>query len=210
MRRSFPQNATQLSNSDMILITGTMIPESGGDYAYIEYAFGPLLAFLYLWSALLVIIPAGTAITALTFGYYILQPFWPDCSAPEDAVRLVAAAVICKPNFTIAFYIFLELLFNRFIDCYQLLQCQISGQGPGHLYCYQGICLGCDYHDRACLGSLWSHRQLSRFHEWKQLQVWNNTLLYSQSNWTKQTLLGLDPLHLLFILESTPTLDGTI
>ncbi len=50
-----------------------MIPKSGGDYAYISECFGPLPAFLYLWGALLVIMPAGNAITALTFGYYLLQ-----------------------------------------------------------------------------------------------------------------------------------------
>jgi len=72
-----------------------MIPASGGDYAYIGRAFGPLPAFLYLWAALLVIMPAGNAITALTFGYYLLQPFWPECDAPADAVRLAAALVIC-------------------------------------------------------------------------------------------------------------------
>ena len=38
---------------------GTMIPVSGGDYAYIRHAWGPVLAFLYLWAALLVIMPAG-------------------------------------------------------------------------------------------------------------------------------------------------------
>lgn len=72
-----------------------MIPKSGADYAYISESFGSLPAFLYLWSALLIIMPAGNAITALTFGYYILQPFWPDCDAPIDAVRLIAAAIIC-------------------------------------------------------------------------------------------------------------------
>ena len=40
---------------------GTMIPVSGGDYAYIRHAWGPVLAFLYLWAALLVIMPAGAA-----------------------------------------------------------------------------------------------------------------------------------------------------
>ena len=81
-----------------------MIPKSGGDYAYINEAFGPLPAFLYLWSAMLVIMPAGNAIIAITFANYILQPFYPECDAPEGAVKLIAACVICK--YTISKVIF--------------------------------------------------------------------------------------------------------
>ncbi|XP_067006782.2 Y+L amino acid transporter 2 [Anabrus simplex] len=74
---------------------GTMIPKSGGDYAYISEAFGPLPAFLYLWVALFVIVPTGNAITALTFAQYILQPAWPTCDPPYEAVRLLAAVITC-------------------------------------------------------------------------------------------------------------------
>ena len=77
-------------------LIGTMIPKSGGDYAYIGEAFGPLPAFLYLWMAMLVIMPAGNAIIALTFANYILQPFYPECDAPPEAIKLIAACVICK------------------------------------------------------------------------------------------------------------------
>ena len=73
-----------------------MIPKSGGDYAYIGEAFGPLPAFLYLWMALLVIMPAGNAIISLTFAVNVLQPFFPDCAPPINAVRLLAASIICK------------------------------------------------------------------------------------------------------------------
>lgn len=74
---------------------GTMIPKSGGDYAYIMEAFGPLPAFLYLWVALFVLVPTGNAITAITFAQYILQPLWPTCEPPYIAVRLLAATTTC-------------------------------------------------------------------------------------------------------------------
>lgn len=73
-----------------------MIPRSGGDYAYIEVAFGPLPAFLYLWVALLILVPTGNAITALTFAQYLLKPFWPTCDAPTEAIQILAALITCK------------------------------------------------------------------------------------------------------------------
>ncbi|XP_076283976.1 large neutral amino acids transporter small subunit 1-like isoform X4 [Lasioglossum baleicum] len=74
---------------------GTMIPKSGGDYAYISDAFGPFPAFLYLWVAFFILVPTGNAITALTFAEYILQPVWPGCVPPYEAVRLLAAVITC-------------------------------------------------------------------------------------------------------------------
>ena len=82
--------------------TGTTIPKSGGDYAYILEAFGGLPAFLYLWVALFIIIPAGNAITALTFAEYILQPIYGPCPLPYDSVRLLAAAVLCTYKYFIS------------------------------------------------------------------------------------------------------------
>ena len=73
-----------------------MIPRSGGDFAYIHESFGPLPAFLFLWVALLIIMPTGNAIQALTFAYYMLQPFYSSCHPPDLLVRLVAAMVICE------------------------------------------------------------------------------------------------------------------
>lgn len=72
---------------------GTMIPKSGGDYAYIGEAFGPLPAFLYLWVALFILVPTANAITALTFAQNILKPLWPACTPPDSAVSLIAAVI---------------------------------------------------------------------------------------------------------------------
>lgn len=84
---------------------GTSIPESGGDYAYIHKAFGPLPAFLFLWVSLLIIQPAGNAIAAMTFANYILQSLYPTCVPPANAIRLIAAIVI---------------VFLIFINCYNV------------------------------------------------------------------------------------------
>ncbi|XP_073941948.1 L-type amino acid transporter minidiscs isoform X1 [Choristoneura fumiferana] len=74
---------------------GTMIPKSGGEYAYIGEAFGPLPSFLFLWVALFILAPTANAITALTFAQNILQPLWPACEAPDSAVSLIAALLTC-------------------------------------------------------------------------------------------------------------------
>ncbi|KAK7793225.1 hypothetical protein R5R35_005076 [Gryllus longicercus] len=75
---------------------GTCISRSGGDYAYIMEAFGPLPAFLRLWVALLVLRPTTQAIVALTFAHYAAKPFFPDCDPPPATVQLLAAACLCE------------------------------------------------------------------------------------------------------------------
>jgi len=74
---------------------GTTIVRSGGDYAYILEAFGPLPAFLQLWVNLIIIRPTAQAIVSMTFATYALQPFFPTCENPDAAVRLLAAICIC-------------------------------------------------------------------------------------------------------------------
>lgn len=114
-----------------------MIPRSGGDYAYIEVAFGPMPAFLYLWVALLILVPTGNAITALTFAQYLLKPFWPSCEAPTEAIQILAALITCKNEnekirneISVALPHLTPLCRCRYPNCDKLLQRQVGG--PGH------------------------------------------------------------------------------
>ncbi|KAG1686333.1 Y+L amino acid transporter 2 [Nymphon striatum] len=75
---------------------GTSIVRSGGDYAYILDAFGPVVAFLSLWVNVVIIRPTSQAIVALTFATYVTKPFFPTCDPPDDAVRLLAAICLCE------------------------------------------------------------------------------------------------------------------
>ncbi|XP_047488168.1 Y+L amino acid transporter 2-like [Penaeus chinensis] len=75
---------------------GTMIPKSGGDYAYIHEAFGSLPAFLFMWMALLIILPTSNTVMALTFAKYIIKPAFLMCDGiPDVPVRLIAAVIVC-------------------------------------------------------------------------------------------------------------------
>lgn len=75
---------------------GTMIRSSGADYTYLMLSFGPLLAFLRMWVECVVVRPCTTAIVALTFAYYVIEPIFPGCEQPSLAVSLLAAICISK------------------------------------------------------------------------------------------------------------------
>jgi APA family basic amino acid/polyamine antiporter len=50
---------------------GAMYPRSGGVYVYLREAFGPVLAYLYGWAALLIFFSGGIAAVAVGFADYV-------------------------------------------------------------------------------------------------------------------------------------------
>ncbi|XP_032087080.1 B(0,+)-type amino acid transporter 1 [Thamnophis elegans] len=73
---------------------GTMIPKSGAEYPYLLEAFGPIPAFLFSWSSLMVIKPSAFAIICLSFAEYVSAPFYPGCDPPVVVVKCLAIAAL--------------------------------------------------------------------------------------------------------------------
>jgi APA family basic amino acid/polyamine antiporter len=76
---------------------GAANPDSGGMYAYLRDAFGPLLAFLYGWTMFLVIGSGSLATLGAAFPRYV-GVFVPLSPAASTAVSVVMIAVVTALN----------------------------------------------------------------------------------------------------------------
>jgi APA family basic amino acid/polyamine antiporter len=73
-----------------------LLPEVGGQYAYLREAYGPLVAFLYGWVLLLVIQTGGMAAVTITFAKYFLEVT--HSPAPVWVIAVVSIAALTILN----------------------------------------------------------------------------------------------------------------
>ena len=66
---------------------GAMYPRSGGLYVFLEEAYGPLVAFLFGWACMLVVLTGGAATVAVGFATYFSY-FVPALSTARQVVAL--------------------------------------------------------------------------------------------------------------------------
>ena len=106
---------------------GTLISKSGGEYAYLMEAYGPLPAFLCSYIYVLFVKPSGIMVL-LVFGAYVSEPFFPGCGDSEHLVPLVkilAAAALGKMFFSTSFFFFFfsifKTLYNSLFKCFLCL-----------------------------------------------------------------------------------------
>lgn len=85
---------------------GNFVKKSGCEYAYIKEGFsfnrrnyyvtvlGDLLSFLFTWASTFCIRPMSIAIQMLTFGNYVVKPFFLECDVPDEIIKMASVTGI--------------------------------------------------------------------------------------------------------------------
>ncbi|KAJ6630836.1 L-methionine transporter [Mycena sp. CBHHK59/15] len=80
---------------------GSAIPQNGGAQAYLAYAYGPLISYLFAWTAIIALKPGGNAVISLIFSEYLNRIFWHTARAevspddiPQWAIKVTAIAAV--------------------------------------------------------------------------------------------------------------------
>lgn len=76
---------------------GALYPRAGGQYVYLEKAYGPLWGFLYGWSAFTVIMAASIAAVAVGFATY-LAFFLPLSAVGNKVVAILSIIILTTIN----------------------------------------------------------------------------------------------------------------
>lgn len=88
---------------------GSSIPLNGGAQAYLAYAYGPLVSYLFAWTAISALKPGSNAVISLIFAEYLNRLLWhttrvqvsPD-EIPPWAIKLTAVVAVVLVAFICA------------------------------------------------------------------------------------------------------------
>ncbi|XP_054586143.2 b(0,+)-type amino acid transporter 1 isoform X2 [Nothobranchius furzeri] len=73
---------------------GTVIPGSGGEYIYMLRTVGKIVAFMFVFSFVIVMRPVSATGVALACAEYVIAPFYSDCTPSQLVLKCVAAGII--------------------------------------------------------------------------------------------------------------------
>ncbi|KAH3778537.1 hypothetical protein DPMN_180002 [Dreissena polymorpha] len=111
---------------------GTMITKSGAEYAYLQEAFspmhrtlGPVPAFLFAWTSVLILKPALFGVTSMSFAVYLVQPFYGDCVPGDLIVKMVAVLCLFFITFINAYSVSLATKVQNFFTVMKLISVAI-------------------------------------------------------------------------------------
>lgn len=82
---------------------GASLPRNGGAQAYLAYTYGPLVSYLFTWTAILLLSPGTKAVNSLVFAEYFHRVLWnatrgddaPTEIIPDWVINATAVAVVC-------------------------------------------------------------------------------------------------------------------
>ncbi|KAH9063314.1 L-methionine transporter [Lactarius vividus] len=85
---------------------GSAIPLNGGAQAYLAYSYGPIISYLFAWTAISALKPGSNAVISLIFAEYLNRLFWhatrsdvsPD-DIPQWAIQVTAIAAVSVITF---------------------------------------------------------------------------------------------------------------
>ncbi|KAI0297574.1 APC amino acid permease [Multifurca ochricompacta] len=81
---------------------GASLPRNGGAQAYLAYTYGPLVSYLFTWTAILLLSPGTKAVNSLVFAEYLNRVLWnatrgddaPSEIIPNWVINTTAVAVV--------------------------------------------------------------------------------------------------------------------
>ncbi|KAI8504398.1 b(0,+)-type amino acid transporter 1 [Branchiostoma belcheri] len=101
---------------------GTAIPKSGAEYPYLWEAFGPIPAYLYSWTSVIVTRPSMLALISLSFADYATEPFYDvHCPAPDSVKKLLAVLLVLLITFANCWSVKLATSIQNFFTAAKLL-----------------------------------------------------------------------------------------